>query len=163
MKINIRETLQEDTKTVDAILFASACVVCKNLNIQTGAPWLMTPLHMRSIRVLDLPSISVALPKQNLSFTLIIQLVDLPYLSADCFIASDPKMLMICINAVMSSWALKKGYRPLKMDRNITPAAHMSTAKRDGGKCQENSKFMLQYQATKLVTRKDRKTVRTVF
>lgn len=43
-------------------------------------------------------------------------------------VSLDPRIVMICAKATRSSLALKNGYLPLKRERRITPAAHMSMA-----------------------------------
>lgn len=52
----------------------------------------------------------------------------LPNLKAALAAASVPHKVIICAKLVMSSYALKKGYLPLSMERNMTPADQMSTA-----------------------------------
>ena len=39
-------------------------------------------------------------------------------------------MVMICIKAIKSSLALKKGYLPLRRESRMTPADHMSIAEK---------------------------------
>lgn len=54
---------------------------------------------------------------------------NLRILRAASFTAFVPNRATICANAVRSSGARKKGYRPDNRQRNITPHDHISTAK----------------------------------
>lgn len=57
-----------------------------------------------------------------------LQWTSLPNLKAAFVAASVPHKVIICAKLVISSYALKNGYLPLSIERNMTPADQMSTA-----------------------------------
>lgn len=51
-----------------------------------------------------------------------------PKVMAAWMVSLEPRMVMICVRAMRSSLALKKGYLPLSRESRITPADQMSMA-----------------------------------